>query len=252
MFDWFLFVLNAERGKIGFVRETMSAYRIHPAGAWSALSQADRIKMVIRVLELLNVYLNYRVAEKVNETISRLWLSLFLEKAGDPLYALLNLYWTRDDLQKAWPEVSEGKYYNLLDWARNMFANPREGVKDGGYLQLSRFSNWFKYNGKLLIGMDEWRRKAIAVVDGLDAMRHRNYVAWMDRIFDKSDARTNLSIWLKPILEDSIDMRSKGYRLRTSVNLASVRLPSLLHLHIPSGVERYSTCSNYGHWTDER
>jgi glycosyltransferase involved in cell wall biosynthesis len=226
MFDWFLFVLNAERGKIGFINEIMSVYRIHAAGAWSAMNQANRLKMIIRVLELLNVYLNYRHADKLNETISRLWLSLFLEKAEDPFYALLNVYWTRDDLQKAWPEVREGKYGNLLNWARNMCANPRDGMRDGNYPQLSRFSNWFKYDGRLLIEMDGWRKRAISLVDELDAMRRRRIVAWIDRFFDRSDIRTQLGVSLKPILEDNIAMGLKGYRLRTSSNLASV---SFLH-----------------------
>jgi hypothetical protein len=222
MFDWFLFVLNAERGKIGFINEIMSVYRIHAAGTWSAMNQANRLKMLIRVLELLNVYLNYRHADKLNDTISGFWLSLFLEKAQDPLYALLNVYWTRDDLQKAWPEVREGKYENLLIWARNMCTNPHESTHDGSYPQLSRFSNWYKYDGRLLTEKDGWRKRTINLVDELDAMRCRRIVAWMDRFFDRSDIRTQLDVSLKPILEDSSAMGLKGYRLRTSSNLASV------------------------------
>lgn len=40
--DWFLFLLTAQHGDIGFIDETMAAYRKHDEGAWSGKSRIDR------------------------------------------------------------------------------------------------------------------------------------------------------------------------------------------------------------------
>jgi hypothetical protein len=182
MFDWFLFILNAELGKIGYIRETMSAYRIHAAGKWSSMNQEDRIKMTIRVLELLNVYLNYRYADKLNKTISKFWLNLFLEEAEDPLFALLTAYWARNDLQKAFPEVREGRYDNLLNWAGHMFANRREKIYDGNYSQLSQFSHWFENDGRSLAEMDR-------IIDSFGYKFMQFYSSRIDKLFPDGTRR---------------------------------------------------------------
>jgi glycosyltransferase involved in cell wall biosynthesis len=81
--DWCLHILNAEHGKIGFMREVMAVYRVHSGGTWSRKSPIHRLQDTIRMLEQVNVHLDYRYDEKIRSTISALYLSV----AVDPYWA---------------------------------------------------------------------------------------------------------------------------------------------------------------------
>ena len=45
--DWGLFVILAQFGRIGYINEIMSAYRIHSSGIWNGLSWTDKISNII-------------------------------------------------------------------------------------------------------------------------------------------------------------------------------------------------------------
>ena len=60
----------------------------------------------------------------------------------DPLSTLLHLYFTRRDVQAAFPEVREGNYRRLLDWANNMIENR----VDNAYRLLRRYASWYRDN----------------------------------------------------------------------------------------------------------
>jgi glycosyltransferase involved in cell wall biosynthesis len=53
MGDWPSCLLLARSGRIGYLPEIMSAYRIHPGGVWSRLSRVQRVEKTIGASEIL-------------------------------------------------------------------------------------------------------------------------------------------------------------------------------------------------------
>ncbi len=54
--DWPLHILNAKHGKIGYIDEEMSVYRIHSQGVWSSSSRSKRLGNVIEMFRLLRYH----------------------------------------------------------------------------------------------------------------------------------------------------------------------------------------------------
>ncbi len=58
--DWPLYVLAAERGRIGYLDEVLGVYRVHRGGAWSGLGEAEQVRQVLEFYRAINVHLEYR------------------------------------------------------------------------------------------------------------------------------------------------------------------------------------------------
>jgi glycosyltransferase involved in cell wall biosynthesis len=58
--DWPLDILNAEKGKIRYFPEVLAAYRIHPGGIWSGLSDVVKHHVALGLVATLNEKLNYK------------------------------------------------------------------------------------------------------------------------------------------------------------------------------------------------
>lgn len=82
MGDWPLHVLNAEKGTLAFLPETMAAYRVHDGGVWSRSSRMAILKKSLVAIEVINKHLEYRYRRIVDRT-KRRWeresTSLMLE-----------------------------------------------------------------------------------------------------------------------------------------------------------------------------
>jgi glycosyltransferase involved in cell wall biosynthesis len=63
MGDWTSYILLAEYGKIGYINEVMSAYRIHSGGTWSSKPREYQLTETIRMLKTVKSYF----AEKDNQ-----------------------------------------------------------------------------------------------------------------------------------------------------------------------------------------
>jgi len=57
----------------------------------------------------------------------------------DPLSNLLNVYYRRTDLKKLFPEVSQGNYYGLLEWAKKVSTTAEDSEKSA----ISKYSKWY-------------------------------------------------------------------------------------------------------------
>ena len=79
--DWPLYILYAERGKIGYVNEVMGAYRVHSRGIWSGLREIDKFESLILLYENLNAHLNFRYQKPISATISKWRADLASAKA---------------------------------------------------------------------------------------------------------------------------------------------------------------------------
>ena len=57
--DWILHILNAQKGKIGYLNEEMSAYRQHKNGLWASLTLIKNLQMKCNFYGLLGPFLNH-------------------------------------------------------------------------------------------------------------------------------------------------------------------------------------------------
>ncbi|MEH2281869.1 MAG: glycosyltransferase [Nostoc sp.] len=70
MGDWTFHILNAQHGKIGYIDEVMSAYRIHAKGVWSSKSRESQIKETIRMLDTIKYHLSSQHQAIINTSIN--------------------------------------------------------------------------------------------------------------------------------------------------------------------------------------
>jgi glycosyltransferase involved in cell wall biosynthesis len=87
--DWLLHILNAQNGKVGYIDEVMSVYRIHHAGYWS---KQDMIQNSLDEIVMFKV-LGKHLPKKYRAQIKSHLASLF--------YQLANEYNSRGDKGKA-------------------------------------------------------------------------------------------------------------------------------------------------------
>ncbi|MEH2052150.1 glycosyltransferase [Nostoc sp.] len=70
MGDWTFHILNAQHGKIGYIDEVMSAYRVHAKGVWSGKSREWQIKETIRMLDTIKYDFNSQYQAIINTSIN--------------------------------------------------------------------------------------------------------------------------------------------------------------------------------------
>lgn len=77
--DWALFVLYAQYGKIGYINEVMSCWRIHEKGYWSGLSTILQLQSFIDFYLGMNVNLNYKYNSIFKKLLSVYYYRLAIE-----------------------------------------------------------------------------------------------------------------------------------------------------------------------------
>ncbi len=60
---------------------------------------------------------------------------------SDPLSALLEVYRSRPDLTSAYPEVQNGDYVRLIEWANHVITNRMDA-----YTYLEPYAKWYRKN----------------------------------------------------------------------------------------------------------
>ena len=69
--DWPLYILYAERGKIGYLNEVVAVYRNHGRGLWSGLDPIAQLEAVIQFLLKMDERLGYRYPLPIEASISK-------------------------------------------------------------------------------------------------------------------------------------------------------------------------------------
>ncbi|WKZ22712.1 MAG: glycosyltransferase [Candidatus Brocadiaceae baterium WH-1] len=69
--DWSLHILNAERGKIGYINEVMGAYRHHSGGLYSPYSHREKLQKTLQFYRQMNVNLDYKYDQLIKTAISK-------------------------------------------------------------------------------------------------------------------------------------------------------------------------------------
>lgn len=88
MGDWSLHVLNSQHGRIGYLDETMSAYRVHERSNWSKSETNLKIQNTVNAYVVFNEHLNYQYDRLIRAQIALLHKDLqvahFPEKKTQP------------------------------------------------------------------------------------------------------------------------------------------------------------------------
>lgn len=58
--DWMFNIICSEYGKIGFLNEPMSAYRVHNSGLWSSKDSDYKRKEILKNIDIYNEFLSFR------------------------------------------------------------------------------------------------------------------------------------------------------------------------------------------------
>ncbi|MCC7071438.1 MAG: glycosyltransferase [Deltaproteobacteria bacterium] len=74
--DWLLHILHAEHGKIGFIDDVRSLYRVHSGGAWTSLAPEKRWASELEMLRLVDIYLGYRHHDAIRDAMAHRHLLL--------------------------------------------------------------------------------------------------------------------------------------------------------------------------------
>jgi glycosyltransferase involved in cell wall biosynthesis len=69
--DWPLYILYAERGKIGYLNDVLAVYRNHGRGLWSGLDPVTQLEAVIRFLEDMDERLDRRYHVPIGASLAK-------------------------------------------------------------------------------------------------------------------------------------------------------------------------------------
>ena len=90
MLDWPLHLLHAEHGKMRYLDPVMSAYRIHPGGAWASQSSVWQAREIVRMLETANQFFNLKYETTIGESINKFYemlLEAYEKERQFPVYS---------------------------------------------------------------------------------------------------------------------------------------------------------------------
>jgi glycosyltransferase involved in cell wall biosynthesis len=76
MGDWSLYILVAQQGSLRYINEVMSVYRKHPSGYWTSQSKISQCRETVKMLQTINIYLNYQYEAILEQSISAFYESL--------------------------------------------------------------------------------------------------------------------------------------------------------------------------------
>ena len=100
-------------------------------------------KMGFGIGLLLQSNVDHHLISKISEILLELKSDRILELKKNPLSHLLSLYHNRNDLQKAFPEVQNNDFKNLINWATKIVSDESQTEKLAKYY-LSNFSSWYQ------------------------------------------------------------------------------------------------------------
>jgi glycosyltransferase involved in cell wall biosynthesis len=110
--DWPLHLLMASRGRIGFIDEVMSVYRVHGDGVWESRPMSENIPLIIDMLRFVDVHFSGRYHAQIKETIGRFQYSV------GRLHLQGNRH--REALPWAWRSLMSCRGNDINEW-RNRF-----------------------------------------------------------------------------------------------------------------------------------
>ncbi len=157
MADWALHILNARHGKLGYLNEIMSVYRIHDNGIWTSLSEEDNINAKIEFFQKINDYLNYKYDEHISINLRSLRERLARIIKNEP--GLSNITEYGEFLNPEMSIENMDKYlvrYSILNAIKNILPELKGVLLDVGCGEMpyKKLLTSFPSNVEKYIGMD--------------------------------------------------------------------------------------------------
>lgn len=92
--DLAIYVLCGQYGKIGYIDEVKSVYRVHSKGIWSSKGLIQRLMIQIKLLTTMNAHLDFRYDKVIKSTISSFYYRIAEEYRHNDARskALMNLF----------------------------------------------------------------------------------------------------------------------------------------------------------------
>src|SRR5947207_10251824 len=76
--DWAFHLLHAERGPIGYLPETLGAYRVQRTGSWTRLNQERKIESALDTYDAFDAALSFRHSRRIAKARNRSVYGLYL------------------------------------------------------------------------------------------------------------------------------------------------------------------------------
>lgn len=92
--DTCVFALYAEKGPVGYLREVVSCWRIHPTAMWTTKSAADQLQCNQRAIDLLDAHFGGRYHRLLRSREYQVWRTALRTAAERGKYReAIGLYW---------------------------------------------------------------------------------------------------------------------------------------------------------------
>ncbi len=116
MGDWPLHLMNAKKGKIGYIDQVMGVYRVHSGGAWSSLSRIEVIHEFIKFYHYANAHLGFRYERLIKTCLSDCYCTLATAYARDGDIAKARTYARRSLAERplGWSLLKARPYREML------------------------------------------------------------------------------------------------------------------------------------------
>jgi glycosyltransferase involved in cell wall biosynthesis len=128
MADWPLHILVAQAGRICLMDEVVSAYRVHPTGAWSSLSPHGQQLAIKQMLAAVDKHLGYRHTSAIRPAIARICLDLAIAA------------------RHKGSRLETGRH--LVSYARNRWYLPGQRRLEAGLAAYVLVGSWYKVFSK--------------------------------------------------------------------------------------------------------
>lgn len=111
--DWPLNIFRAQYGKIGYLNEVLSAYRVHAAGAWSLRKRSHQLVISLKILDNIDKDLEFKYSATIRRAKARILFELaeLYLQSGHAGFALIPV--------KRALKASRGRHKGILSlWLR--------------------------------------------------------------------------------------------------------------------------------------
>lgn len=195
--DWTFDIVNAEYGKIKFMDEILAAYRIHNHGEWNKLTEKEKIKTVISMVEKVNKYTEYKYDKEFKHYLTALYENRRELYNKNKIFRTVNyikrnpLFFINPKFYKKFIKKVFLKIYNSVENDMQISNRINSIQYELDCLKVNSIAN--NYNLDLLIIDDFFPIE-------LSGFRFAEFNYYLD-YFKKSKVLTTLSI--KPMIKDS-------------------------------------------------
>lgn len=93
--DWTVHLLHAEHGKIRYLPDVMSVYRIHDTGVWSQRDRIDRVVKTVDMMQKMDRYFEGKYHFQISKTIAKFNMYIAYEHIRNNDFKTAKIFYDR-------------------------------------------------------------------------------------------------------------------------------------------------------------